>query len=144
MKNYLFTIILSLLCISSVKAQEGLNVSPLFNGHKYTFTGAHLEGRYLKPYNLTLFKSITTGKESIYDEIEQLVEKDGKSTIDKECGYINGKLYYAFYLFKPKQNKYRYLFYRNSSLRKEEANEVTLVYIEGYVTLEELKKMFKK
>ena len=147
MKKHFLIIILSLLCISAAKAQSGLNISPLFNdpGRWETmFTASHLEGRYLKPYNLTLFRSITTRNSRIYDEIEQLVEKDGKNTIDKECGYVNGKLYYAFYLFEPKNKKYRYLFYRNSSLRVEEPNEVTVVYIEGYVTLEELKKMFKK
>ena len=110
---------------------------------KLKFTAVHLEGNYLKPYNLTLFKSCTTGDHRNYDEIERLVEKDGKNAIDKECGYINGKLYYAFYLLKPIKDKYQYIFYRNSSLRKDEPNEVTLVYMEGYVSLKELKNMFK-
>jgi hypothetical protein len=78
-----------------------------------------------------------------FDELEGIVESDSKKAIDKECGYINGKLYYGFYQFKPANGKYRYIFYRNSSLRDDEPDEVTIVYMEGYPTLEELKKMFR-
>ena len=140
------TIILMLMAFAATNAQSNLNIAPMFDGTprwKLKFTAIHLEGKYLKPYDLTLFISLTTRDSRNYDEIEDMVEKDGKNAIDKESGYINGKLYYAFYLMKPKDNKYQYIFYRNSSLRKDEPNEVTLVYMEGYVSLKELKEMFK-
>ena len=146
MKQHITTIILALLLAATTTAQSHLNVAPMFEGKKewsLKFTGSHIEGRPLKPYNLTLFRSITTSDHRLYDKIEALVEKDGKNTIDKESGYINGKLYYAFYQFKPKNKKYQYLFYHNSSLREDKPDEVTIVYIEGYVTLTELKKIFK-
>ena len=145
MRRYL-TIILSLMCMATANAQSHLNIGLVFDKNAKwhsMFTAVILEGKYLEPYNLTLFKSLTTHDHRDYDRIEQLVEKDGKNAIDKECGYINNKLYYAFYLMKPKNDKYQYIFYRNSSLRKNEPNEVTLVYMEGYLTLNELKKMFK-
>ncbi len=145
MRRYL-TFIILLMVFATTNAQSHLNIAPMFDGSprwKLKFTAVHLEGNYLKPYNLTLFKSLTTHDSRNYDEIEEMVEKDGKNAIDKECGYINGKLYYAFYQMKPKDNKYQYIFYRNSSLRKEQPNEVTIVYMEGYVSLQELKKMFK-
>ena len=145
MKRYLTTILL-FIYFAAVSGQSHLNIAPVFYETKrwtHMFTGAHIEGKHLKPYNLTLFKSCTTSDHRNYDEMEQLVEKDGKNAIDKECGYINGKLYYAFYLLKPIKDKYQYIFYRNSSLRKDEPNEVTLVYMEGYVSLKELKNMFK-
>lgn len=146
MKQHITTIILALLLAATATAQSHLNVAPMFEGKKewsLKFTGSHIEGRPLKTYNLTLFRSITTSDHRLYDKIEALVEKDGKNTIDKESGYINGKLYYAFYQFKPKNKKYQYLFYHNSSLREDKPDEVTIVYIEGYVTLTELKKIFK-
>lgn len=127
-------------------AQKNMEIAPLFEGTKrakYAFSAVVIEGKSLKKYNLKLFKSVTTTKTQWFDELENLVENDSKEAIDKECGYINGKLYYGFYQFKPLDGKYRYIFYRNSSLRDDEPDEVTIVYMEGYPTLEELKKMFR-
>jgi hypothetical protein len=67
-----------------------------------------------------------------------------KNAVSKETGRIGENLYYGFYCFPAHKGNLRYVFYRNSSLREVESNEVTLVYIEGNVTMEELKKMFKK
>jgi hypothetical protein len=123
-----------------------MEIAPLFEGTKrakYAFSAVVIEGKSLKKYNLKLFKSVTTTNTQWFDELENLVENDSKKAIDKECGYINGKLYYGFYQFKPLDGKYRYIFYRNSSLRDNEPDEVTIVYMEGYPTLEELKKMFR-
>lgn len=127
-------------------AQKNMEIAPLFEGTKrakYAFSAVVIEGKSLKKYNLKLFKSVTTTNTQWFDELENLVENDSKKAIDKECGYINGKLYYGFYQFKPLDGKYRYIFYRNSSLRDDEPDEVTIVYMEGYPTLEELKKMFR-
>ena len=127
-------------------AQKNMDIAPLFEGAeraKYGFSAVVIEGKSLKKYDLTLFKSVTTTKTQWFDEVERMVENDSKVAIDKECGYINGKLYYGFYQFKPPDGKYRYIFYRNSSLRDDEPDEVTIVYMEGYPTLEELKKMFR-
>ena len=127
-------------------AQKNMEIAPLFEGTKrakYAFSAVVIEGKSLKKYNLKLFKSVTTTKTQWFDELENLVENDSKEAIDKECGYINGKLYYGFYQFKPLDGKYRYIFYRNCSLRDDEPDEVTIVYMEGYPTLEELKKMFR-
>ena len=127
-------------------AQKNMNISSLFDGKeraKYGFSAVIIEGKSLKKYNLTQFKSVTTTKAQLFDELEGMVENDSKNAIDKECGYINDKLYYGFYQFKPRDGKYRYIFYRNSSLRDDEPDEVTIVYMEGYPTLEELKKMFR-
>ena len=127
-------------------AQKNMSISPLFEGTeraKYGLNAVIIEGKSLKKYNLTQFKSVTATNSQWFNELEKMVENDSKNAIDKECGYINGKLYYGFYQFKPENGKYRYIFYRNSSLRDDEPDEVTIVYMEGYPTLEELKKMFR-
>ena len=145
MKRLLFILTICFMA-SLANAQMNMGISPLFEGTeraKYGFSAVIIEGKSLKKYNLTLFKSVTTTKSKWFSEIENLVENDSKEAIDKECGYINGKLYYGFYQFKPRDGKYRYIFYRNSSLRDDEPDEVTIVYMEGYPTLEELKKMFR-
>ena len=145
MKRILFILTMCLMA-TIANAQKNMESAPLFEGAeraKYAFSAVIIEGKSLKKYKLTLFKSVTTTKSKWFSEIENLVENDSKEAIDKECGYINGKLYYGFYQFKPANGKYRYIFYRNSSLRDDEPDEVTIVYMEGYPTLEELKKMFR-
>lgn len=103
------------------------------------------EGNSLKPYKLTLFSTATTQDRRHFKYIEEVIESNEDKAIDKECGYINGRLYYGFYQFKPNEKgRYRYIFYRNSSLREDEPCEITVVYMEGYPTLAELKKMFQK
>ena len=139
----LFTV---LLLATVVYSQKNMNIEPMFNGEgkwNLKFSATHIEGKSLEPYNLTLFRSISTSDFRLYGEMKQLVEIDCKEAIDKECGYINGELYYGFYQLKPVNDRYRYIFYRNSSLRKDEPNELTVVYMEGYPTLAELKQMFK-
>lgn len=145
MKRLIF-ILTMCLWATIANAQKNMEISSLFESKKrsrYGFSAAIIEGKSLKKYDLTVFKSVTTTKGMWFDELEGMVENDSKTAIDKECGYINGKLYYGFYQFKPENGKYRYIFYRNSSLRNDEPDEVTIVYMEGYPTLEELKKMFR-
>ena len=145
MKRLLFIFTMSLMATAGL-AQKNMNISSLFEGKeraKYGFSAVVIEGRSLEKYNLTQFKSVTTTKAQLFDELEGMVENDSKNAIDKECGYINGKLYYGFYQFKPEGGRYRYIFYRNSSLRDDEPDEVTIVYMEGYPTLEDLKGMFR-
>ena len=135
-----------LLLATVVYSQKNMNIEPMFKGEgkwNLKFSATHIEGKSLEPYNLTLFRSISTSDFRLYGEMKQLVEIDCKEAIDKECGYINGELYYGFYQLKPVNERYRYIFYRNSSLRKDEPNELTVVYMEGYPTLAELKQMFK-
>ena len=145
MKRTIITLTVLLLATVAY-SQKNMHITPMFNGEgkwKLKFSAAHIEGKSLNPYNLTLFRSITTGDSRLYEEMQTLVENDSQDAIDKECGYINGRLYYGFYQLKPVNNKYRYIFYRNSSLRDDEPDELTIVYMEGYPTLAELKEMFK-
>ena len=142
------TIILFIVLLLATVAysQKNMNIEPMFKGEgkwNLKFSATYIEGTSLEPYNLTLFRSISTSDFRLYGEMKQLVEIDSKEAVDKECGYINGELYYGFYQLKPVNDRYRYIFYRNSSLRKDEPNELTVVYMEGYPSLAELKQMFK-
>lgn len=147
MKQMIVWIVFSCLAVPELWGQEGLNVSRLFDGQYKRQTNAIevlVKGHKLEPYNLTLFRSLTVkNSPEEFQQIEELVVQDGLQALDKETGMIGGKLYYGFYRLPPKGERYRYLFFRNSSLRKVESDEVTVVYMEGYATLEELKQMFK-
>lgn len=145
--KHLTALIIILCSICSTYAQKELAIAPLFEGKgkwNLRFSGTYIKGKMLKEYDLTMFRSITTGDSSLFEDIEQTIEKDATQAIDKECGYINGKLYYGFYVLPPQKEQYRYIFYRNSSLRDDEKDEITIVYMEGYPTLKELKKMFQQ
>ena len=135
-----------MVCIFAFAAQaQRVEASHIFNGKSMRHQESSCtEGNSLKPYKLTLFSTATTSDRRHFKYIEEVIESNEDKAIDKECGYINGKLYYGFYQFKPdKDGKYRYIFYRNSSLREDEPCEITIVYMEGYPTLTELKKMFQ-
>ena len=129
-------------------AQEGLRIGELFDGsykRKSNAIEVVIKGEKLKRYRLKAFRSLTvknTPKD--FERIEKLVEADEKDAVSKETGRIGERLYYGFYCFPAYKGQLRYVFYRNSSLREVESNEVTLVYIEGNVSMDELKKMFKK
>lgn len=144
MKQLIITIIA---CIFAFAAEaQSVEASHIFKGRSMRHEESTCtEGKSLKPYKLTLFSTATTQDRRHFKYIEEVIESNEYKAIDKECGYINGRLYYGFYQFKPdKKGRYRYIFYRNSSLREDEPCEITVVYMEGYPTLAELKKMFQK
>ena len=144
MKRLIITIIA---CIFAFAAEaQSVEASHIFKGRSMKHQESTCtEGNSLKPYKLTLFSTATTQDRRYFRYIEEVIESNEDKAIDKECGYINGRLYYGFYQFKPdKKGRYRYIFYRNSSLRVDEPCEITVVYMEGYPTLAELKKMFQK
>ncbi|MBQ8672927.1 MAG: hypothetical protein IJ511_02565 [Bacteroides sp.] len=105
-----------------------------------------IKGSELRPYNLTLFRSLTlSGDAEAIAELERIVMEERNEALDKEEGMLSGRLYYGFYCQgRTGKEGFRYLFYRNASLKKEHTrNEVTIVYMEGNATLEELKRMFQ-
>lgn len=140
-----------LICVSStVSAQNGLAVAKVFDGRYRNNSNAVeviVKGRKLKPYKLTTFHSLTLHNSPDDAKwIASLVAADGKRASDKEVGLVRGKLYYGFYMFINSGNKgapYRYLFFRDSSVRDNKDKEMTVVYMEGSASIAELKKMFK-
>lgn len=137
-----------LFCVS-VSAQTGMAVAKVFDG-RYRNNNKAVEvivkGRKLKSYGLTTFHSLTlTDMTEDAKSIAALVMADGKKAADKETGLIHGRLYYGFYLFHNSSGHtpYRYLFFRDSSVRNAANKEMTVVYMEGSASLSELKKMFK-
>ena len=148
MRKIFLIVVLMLGWVMEAKSQEGLQIAELFNGQykrKDNAIEVVVKGNQLERYKLEVFRSLTIKNDpKDFERIEKLVEQDEKHAISKETGHIGERLYYAFYCFPPEKERFRYIFYRNSSLRKTESNELTLIYIEGNVTMDELKEMFKK
>ena len=148
MKKGFTIIILMLAFVVEAQSQTSLQIAELFNGsykRKDNAIEVVVKGNQLERYKLEVFRSLTIKYDpKDFERIEKLVEQDEKHAISKETGHIGERLYYAFYCFSPQKGRFRYIFYRNSSLRKTESNELTLIYMEGNVTMDELKVMFKK
>ena len=148
MRKILIIVILMFAWVVEAWSQEGLYIAELFNGQykrKDNAIEVIVKGNQLERYRLKVFRSLTVKNDpKDFERIEKLVLQDEKNAINKETGHIGQRLYYAFYCLPSKKDHYCYIFYRNSSLCKVENNELTLIYMEGNVTLDELKAMFKK
>ncbi len=79
-------------------------------------------------------------------EIVALLAKDASMAYEKKELKVDGKLYYAIYLL-PKSSRQlnRFLFYKDMTLQtKDPKNEVTLIFIETKMSLNEIEKKYKK
>ncbi len=149
MKRFLLHLLLLTVYILPTRGQEGLHIDSLFSTqhpYKQSSREVWVEGSRLKTYNLSLYRSYVM--ESLPEEtdfVESLIEADSKHAYSKETGRVGNRLYYAFLCLPPAQGQTnRYIFYRNASLRKNGKRELTLVYMEGQVSFEQLKEIFKK
>ena len=138
-------------------AQQGLNINRLFNENLITddwVTQEHngkteiiVTGKKAKEMGLDTYHSISlnSAKKQDRESIETLVLKDGAQALDKDVEYRNGQLYYGFYTLKPNKRNKRYIFYLNQNLaRKSPKNVVTVIYMEGKKSPDEVKKLIRK
>lgn len=149
MKKAILLFIMTVGCLS-LQAQSNLHISPVFDHisdyGKDTKT-VWVKGKELRKYKLTLYRSISTENSQMAANMEKAVLADSRKAADKEVGYIGSHLYFAFLSLPPEaagQDFMRFIFYRNPSLKNGGKNEVTLVYMEGQITMSELKNLFKK
>ena len=147
MKRHLFLLFLFLLSAVGF-AQTGLSVSPFFADdfvRNSTQTSISLQGQKVKPYKLSLFRSITLSAQGEHARaIERAVLADAARAVEHEAGMKEGRLYYGFYRLSSEKGRNRYLFYRNNSLRKGDESTLILIYMEGKATIAELKRHFGK
>lgn len=157
MKRTIFIILTCLLTYMSAMAQQGLNINRLFNENLKTKdwvtqelndkTEIIVTGDKAKEMGLSTYHSISlnNGKKQDRESIEALVIKDGAQALDKDVEYRNGQLYYGFYTLKPNKHNKRYIFYLNQNLaRKSPKNVVTVIYMEGKKSPDEVKKLIRK
>ncbi len=148
MKRITIIIMTCLLTTMAAMAQTGLNINRLFDGRYKKAAGATeiiVTGVQAREIGLTIYHSLSVTDKSQAELVEGLVIKDGAQAIDKEVEYRNGQLYYGFYMMKKSKRDNRYIFYLNQNLAlKSPKNIVTLIYMEGLATQDEIKKLIRK
>lgn len=123
-------------------AQTGLNIDSAFDGRFRSSPDAvetEISGKALKNSALDIYRSITLTEPALTSEIEALVLKDGAAAETRQVRYIEGRLYYAYYIFKPVDNYRRYLFFINGFLKG--GKKMTLIYMAGEATPEQINKL---
>lgn len=147
-----YLIIVSLVVMLPVFAQEGTHVNELFDG-RYRKSPNAVEivvtGKAANKLKLNTFHSLTVSDDNTaVRTIESLVVKDGATAIEKETEYRGGKLYYGFYRLKSIKAKSRgmnaYLFYLNQALAgKNPMNKVTVIYMESEENADYIKSLIR-
>ncbi len=144
MKQILILIVL-LLPAWTVSAQGDLQVGAVFDGKvvpqkamKETF----IRSSQLDPFNLEQYHSVSfTGDEQILAEVSRRVLTDAENATEKEIHMNEGKLVYAILTFESANYDNRFVCYQCVS--KAGIHAITLVYMHGPATLDDLKKLFK-
>lgn len=142
MSQILLLFTLLAIAFGQAAAQTGLNIDSAFDGRFRSSPDAvetEISGKALKNSALDIYRSITLTEPALTSEIEALVLKDGAAAETRQVRYIEGRLYYAYYIFKPVDNYRRYLFFINGFLKG--GKKMTLIYMAGEATPEQINKL---
>lgn len=145
MRRILLIITASLLSIGTAHAQKDLQVGAIFDGKvvptkvmKETF----IRSAQLDPFNLEQYHSVSfTGDDKVLEEVSRRILADAEAATDKEVHFQGGNLIYAILTFERADRNNRFICYQ--SVSKAGSHSITLVYMRGPATLDDLKKLFK-
>lgn len=128
-------------------AQEGLFVEDLFEGRVISpkiMKKTVINGSRLEPYKLDTYKSLSFEvAEAAFHKVEILIIKDSNAAEDKQMEYVGDHLTYAVIsLPKTYTGLNRFLCFQ----AREERGvwTVTVVYLRGTASVEDLESMFNK
>lgn len=145
MRRILLIITALLLSIGTASAQGDLQVGAIFDGKvvptkvmKETF----IKSAQLDPFNLEQYHSVSfTGDDKVLEEVSRRVLADAENATDQEIHMNQGRLVYAILTFEKANHDNRFICYQCVS--KNGSHAITLVYMHGPATLDDLKKLFK-
>lgn len=141
----LLTFIAFVCALLPAAAQQGLQIDALFGGKYADTPGATeivLSGSKLSPYHLTDYHSLTlTDMPDEAGKIERMVRADARTATDREVTYRDGGIYYAFYELPTRGKTRSYIVFLNR--HRGGGNTVTLVYMAGKATAEQIKSFMK-
>ena len=102
-----------------------------------------VRGSSMETYKLDYYKGVSFQvDEALAARVASLVEEDAVSTDDRETEKTGSLLTYALVQPKSKGKANRYLCYQARPVGNQW--KITLLYLEGPATLEDLKNMFEK
>ena len=137
MKKLLTLMLLILGSHLSSWAQKGLAIQTAFDelAVKKNATEVVMSGKRLKNFHLTFFHSLEIKNPSAADHqrISSLVQTDAAQSITQE--ETPG---HKFYELPQRKGMHSYILYRNNS------QTITLIYIEGKASLNQIKNYFQK
>lgn len=144
-RKLLIVIALSLMALLPVHAQKGLQIDSLFRGKLVDMSlvsESVVSGRKLSPYNLDYFRSVRfVANDRQIGKVSVWIQDDAMIADDKELESANGRLIYALLRFPQLGSKNKYVGYQVK--RNGGRDYVTVVYMEGTATVEDLKVIFK-
>lgn len=146
MKKTIVTLMALLLLALSASAQRDLNCYPVFQGKvvpRKQMVVTEVRGSSMTAYQLDYYRGISfLANEALTRKVAALVEADADGAAVNETEKVGDLLTYALVqpLSTGKMN--RYLCYQAREVGDKW--KVTILYLEGAATLDDLRKMFDK
>ena len=146
MKKIVVTLMALLLLALSASAQRDLNCYPVFQGKvvpRKQMVVTEVRGSSMAAYQLDYYRGISfLANEALTRKVAALVEADADGAAVNETEKVGDLLTYALVqpLSTGKMN--RYLCYQAREVGDKW--KVTILYLEGTATLDDLRKMFDK
>ena len=134
MKRILLTITALLLAVWTASAQKNLEVGAVFDGKvvpRKVMKETFIKSAALDPFNLEQYHSVSFSGDA------RILEK----ATDQEIHMDEGNLVYAILTFERANRDNQFVCYQCVS--QKESYAITLVYMHGPATLDDLKRLFK-
>lgn len=146
MRKMLITLCFLFLLGTSMNAQQDLKTYPVFQGEVVPgkmMVVTEVRGGSMATYKLDYYKGVSfqVGEE-LAAKVASLVEADAAATDDRETEKTGSLLTYALLQPKSEGRNNRYLCYQARPVDGQW--KITILYLEGPATLEDLRKMFAK
>lgn len=149
--NKIISLIIFLAFAMSTMAQKELKIGDIFEGKAVSIKDkveTHVKGKTLEPYKLSVLRTIkfstTANDRDIAERLFSIDMKqvDASTKENFEMESRDGHLYYAVVQISDYQGQRRFICYQCK--RTGDEYKITLAYMRGKATINELRKMFKK
>ena len=146
MKKIVISLMALLLLTVSASAQRDLSCYPVFQGKIVPgkqMVVTEVRGSSMAAYKLDYYRGVSfQADEALAKQVAALVESDAAATESAQTEKVSGFLTYALVQPVSKRKSNRFLCYQARPIGEQW--KVTLLYLEGPATLEDLRKMFEK
>ena len=146
MKRILLCLAMMLLVAGTVSAQRGLNCHPVFRGKVVPLermVTTEVRGGGMATYKLDYYRGVSFQADTaLARKVAALVTADAEAARSCQTEKAGDLLVYALIELKPDRKVNRYLCYQARSTGFIWV--ITLLYLEGVATLEDLHSMFEK
>lgn len=148
MKLRIILLLLTLLLPLALSAQK-LNIDKVLDGRykkNPNTTDVVYRGQHLFNLPVDYYHSLTVvNDEQLMNVVVEAFLADEKMTADKEMTKVGQHLFFGFYRMKYNGETNRFILLKDMRYSPSaKKKQVTLIYMEGNCTIDQIKKMFKK